>query len=46
MSWRSGIEEVLKGMRYFIALYVLLYIAVVYVLEVSLWLPKLLGMLI
>ncbi len=38
------IEEILKGMKYFIALYVLLYIAVVYVPEISLWLPKLLGM--
>jgi C4-dicarboxylate transporter DctM subunit len=43
-SLKIRIEDILRGMKYFIALYVVLYIAVVYVPELSLWLPKLLGM--
>lgn len=43
-SLKVKIEEIFKGIRPFVILYILLYIIVVFVPEVSLWLPRLLGL--
>lgn len=41
---KINVERILKGMIPFIFLYTLIYIAVVFVPDISLWMPKLLGL--
>ncbi|MEM0369030.1 MAG: TRAP transporter large permease subunit, partial [Desulfurococcaceae archaeon] len=42
---KIGVEKILKGMIPFIALYALMYVLIVYVPDISLWLPKLLRLI-
>ncbi|MEM1638564.1 MAG: TRAP transporter large permease subunit [Desulfurococcaceae archaeon] len=42
---KIGVEKILKGMIPFIALYALMYVLIVYVPDISLWLPRLLRLI-
>uniref|UniRef100_A0A7C2ZL73 TRAP transporter large permease n=1 Tax=Ignisphaera aggregans TaxID=334771 RepID=A0A7C2ZL73_9CREN len=43
-TMKIGLEDIFRGIKWFLPFYLILYVAAVYIPDLSLWLPRMLGM--